>query len=454
MLNLTLFSSKPPFAVILLSNLLLFGTLAQGQPENSTLYVSQLLEQSSNAPFKLFLDLIADAEKPIEIQTIEVTQNSLQPSQIRALPPLDGHCTLEDSLKGEKRNVFRCTNLLVPTQLPQIPSQFRMVLESKQRMDLIKVKITAVLEGKRVNVHKSPLRVALVEMKSLFNELKPLIKGNLVTLNPREYLLRQSLYIPPGFRVRVLAGTTLRLNPGVSVVSRSPVDFLGEAHNPIKIIGSDANRPWGSFAVVAPKQEMQATYLTVSGGSQALIEAMEFKGQMSLHHLDVKLSHSRFENSQGEDSLNIKFSKIRLENVMFANAKGDLFDGDQVIGQITNSHFSNAGNDAIDFSHSLVTVRNSTVENAKDKCISVGESTQLVGDNLRLRGCRTALASKDDSIVKLGSSQINNAEVAFAGFRKFERFKRGGTIFIDNKMKLENVQKMQQIDSYSLVRKL
>lgn len=146
-------------------------------------------------------------------------------------------------------------------------------------------------------------------------------------------------------------------------------------------------------------------------------------GGVTFYESPINIKNAVFTDNATEDALNIVRTHFSFENVEFANAPSDAFDGDFVSGNITNTSFHDIGGDAFDVSGSVVDIENAYFIRIGDKAVSAGEKSTLNLSNLTIRDVSIGLASKDLSEIIATSSTINNASVAgIAAYIKKEQY--------------------------------
>ena len=139
-------------------------------------------------------------------------------------------------------------------------------------------------------------------------------------------------------------------------------------------------------------------------------------GGVTFYNSDVIVKDSIFEDSRGEDALNIVHSNFTLENVTIRKTASDAFDADFSTGSVLGGLYQDiglaGGGDAIDISGSNITVENTRFVNIDDKSLSVGEQSPMQAPGVDINGTGTGAASKDGSNLVLKSSGIHNVHVA------------------------------------------
>ena len=125
-----------------------------------------------------------------------------------------------------------------------------------------------------------------------------------------------------------------------------------------------------------------------------------------------------FENNAEEDFLNLIRSNFNISFTNFINSKSDAIDSDFSSGFIKNCKFFNLGNDAIDISGTDLIIENIFIDRAKDKGLSIGEKSQLIGQNIEIINSNIGIACKDLSKSKLSEVNISHSTVGLACYQK------------------------------------
>ena len=95
---------------------------------------------------------------------------------------------------------------------------------------------------------------------------------------------------------------------------------------------------------------------------------------------------------------------------------------DYCAGEINNSFSFFSGNDAIDVSGSKINLKQIEIHYTDDKGISVGESSYLNAQNIKIHNSNIGIASKDLSNVQIKDLEIRKSEIGLAVFQKKPEF--------------------------------
>ncbi|KKQ53243.1 MAG: hypothetical protein US72_C0002G0033 [Microgenomates group bacterium GW2011_GWC1_38_12] len=255
----------------------------------------------------------------------------------------------------------------------------------------------------------------------------------------------RTIIIPAKTKLTIMPGAVLVMGPKVSFVSYSPIQAIGTAVEPIKILPASLE-PWGNFVVIdTGRQKNTFDRIFISTGSESTVNGIFISGTLSFHGSDVKLTNSFLENAQGDDTLNIKSAEgIVVGNTFVSNSSDavDLdFPGSETI--IENNEFFNNGGDAVDLSWSDVLIKNNIMIGSGDKGISVGErSHPIIIGNLIAKNV-IGVAIKDLSTTTMDSNIIIKNKIGLAAYEKKEWF-GGGQAYVKNGVLWGNENEIQK----------
>ena len=121
-----------------------------------------------------------------------------------------------------------------------------------------------------------------------------------------------------------------------------------------------------------------------------------------LNFIKINFKHNvniNYENSNCEDSINIRNSKGKIKNLSIINSFSDALDIDFSDISIENVIINKAENDCVDFSFGKYKIKKTLLYNCKDKSVSLGERSTLEIENASIFNSNIALVSKDSSIL-------------------------------------------------------
>lgn len=236
-------------------------------------------------------------------------------------------------------------------------------------------------------------------------------------------------------KVTILPGTIFKLYINTSIFFYGKVIAKGTDELPIRFERMITDEPWGSVVIQGKKASgSYMGHVDISGGSVALRNLIHYPGQLNIHDVDsFRLENCTISNNSiGDDAVHIAYSQGTIKRCEFKNTAFDALDMDIVDVTVSDSKFFNIGNDAIDLMNSKTMIDNVNIVGSGDKCISVGEASQVTIQNSQLKNCQLGIAVKDQSI-----AQIENIEFslepgnAIALYRKNPRYSKGGELHGD-----------------------
>jgi hypothetical protein len=254
-------------------------------------------------------------------------------------------------------------------------------------------------------------------------------RGDALVLPAGTHHVRQTLVVPASHRLVIEPGALLIMAPDASLLTFRPLEAVGTREAPIEIRALDPKKPWGSIGIARAPESSELAYVTVSGGSQARFEGIEFAGQLAFNASDVVIRDSDVRGAHGDDALSVRRGFFQVARTRFIDNAADGFDAEWSTGSIEQSLFANNGDDGLDLATSEVRVHRGWFRRMGDKAISAGERSRVAVIDSRLVDSQIAIASKEDSRVEVESSEFRRNEIGVSLYRDNRVFGSGyGTI--------------------------
>tara|TARA_B110000902_G_scaffold261362_1_gene335985 strand:- start:730 stop:2955 length:2226 start_codon:yes stop_codon:yes gene_type:complete len=194
--------------------------------------------------------------------------------------------------------------------------------------------------------------------------------SNLIINNPEYYYneekkyvvfsdsssLKSSLVIPKNHNVLFLEGASINLLNGASIVTESPIKFLGKAEYPIIVYSSDSSS--NGIIVYESSGKSNIDYTVFEGFSK--------NSSLSFVKSNFKISNSSFINSSAEDFIKVSDSEFSINNCTFNNSfsSGIYISFSQ--GDFESCNFNNIPNQCFNIECSNVTINNSNILNCNE----------------------------------------------------------------------------------------
>lgn len=244
-------------------------------------------------------------------------------------------------------------------------------------------------------------------------------KNNLITVMSGDWEIDKPLILPTGYKFIIEEGTKIVLKDNGIIISKGPLFFRGSKSNPIEFLGLNN----GNSIFVLDSERKSIIQNTIFNNLNAPnLNSISLTGAITFFNSPVEISDSQFLNTKSEDFLNLFRSNFILRNNTFRNTTSDALDVDFSGGMIFNNKFEFIGNDAIDISGSDVEISSININNSGDKAISIGEKSNLKGNNIFINNSVIGIASKDLSEVRLKNVQIDNTKLCVTSYQKKPEF--------------------------------
>jgi len=286
----------------------------------------------------------------------------------------------------------------------------------------------------------------------LFLKVDPINKKE-IRIQQGKWVLSQNLVIPEGYALICEAGAELNLINSASILSYSPMIFIGSEGQPILITSADSTGQ-GIAVLNSPKKSIfeNVVFRNLSPPSQS---GWKLTGAVTLYESPVYFYQCQFsQNIKGDDFLNIIRSKFTIDKSVFREIFADALDIDFSDGKIFNSSFLNCGSgdesgDGIDISGSVVEISNVFINGISDKGLSVGENSSVSAKQIKVINSNIAVAGKDMSDLSIEDIAISDSKNGFAVFQKKPEF--GPAKITINSFKGENIKTLHLIEEGSIL---
>jgi len=233
--------------------------------------------------------------------------------------------------------------------------------------------------------------------------------------------ISQNVIIPSGYQVIMSPGSSIDLINKASILTHSPVSFIGNENAPIQINSSD--KTGQGMMVVRAEEKSNLDYVLFENLSNPNKAGWSITGAVSFYESPVSIKNTSFINNiVGDDFLNIIRTNFTIEDSYFYKINSDAFDGDFCTGTVKNTRFNVLGNDGIDVSGSRINIINVELDSVFDKALSAGENSHLIVSNVKINNSELGVTSKDLSSVKINGIQIDNTKIPYVLFEKKPEF--------------------------------
>lgn len=293
-------------------------------------------------------------------------------------------------------------------------------------------------------------------LRARLARMKTVVAGDSIVFPRGRYVIDEDLVLPPGMRMVVFKGARFELGPGVNVLVRGGLSVQGTAINPVFVRAQRNDAPFGTFAVVGDgRSHVRIAGLRISGGSQGFVAGMYHSGMISIRGASItEVRGSIIHGSGGEDALNIKGGRVRVEDCEFFDGRADLLDIDAAEGVVRKCVFrspsADGNGDGLDLSGVRMQVLNCVFQGLRDKGVSAGEgSTVLVRDS-RFERNNMGLLAKDLSVVHVVGNLFQGNAVGVGAYRR-KPVLGGGTVHLHGDNRFIDNGRDQEADEHSSI---
>jgi len=279
------------------------------------------------------------------------------------------------------------------------------------------------------------------------------------------YDIEENIIFPEGISTVIEGGAILRLDKDVSILFQGNFSAIGTKKEPIKVIRLNNKYPFGTFAALGHEDPVSfdAKNFFIEGGSESVLNGVQFTGQLSIHNAIVNLKNVKVSKSVSDDGLNVRNGRVNIQDSLFVDNLFDQIDLDFCTGEVSNNFFSYPqiidsdnsllNGDGLVVSGSKLHVLKNTYKGFKDKSMSVGERSYVLVDENIFIANKSAIAIKDASKAFILNNDFRDNDLRFHMFIKKPFFEepsiflldkpKGNTIEIESgKMIIDNREKL------------
>jgi parallel beta-helix repeat protein len=269
------------------------------------------------------------------------------------------------------------------------------------------------------------------------------ISSKKITIKKGSYRISKNIIFNDGLDVQLEPGTELILSKGVSIVINGNFTSVGKKEAPINITAFE-NQPFGVISISGNIVTIE--YTKVSGGGKTdIVDGIKYSSQITINGGRLKINHSKFTNSIGDDGFNAKYAEIDIKNSIFRGNFADQIDLDYCTGLLYSNKFisnkENKDGDGVDVSGSRILIDNNLINGNGDKGISVGENSNILIANNTFNNNGKTIAVKDGSKVFLDRNTYHKIKSSIHMYSKKKFYKSPELITHVDNIKDININK-------------
>lgn len=235
-----------------------------------------------------------------------------------------------------------------------------------------------------------------------------------VRLGPGTLRVDATREFGPGEAVLIVAGTTLELAPGASLVFRGPLLAVGTAAAPIRFV-PQAGR-WGGLALLGPETAgSQLVHFEVRGATAPEVPLTMLPSAVDLHDTTaILVAHGRIAGGKRQaEAFHAAYVRgLVATDLEIREARGDAVDLEFTTALFRRLAVVDAGQEALDVNGGEVALVDARLLDCDGKGISVGAGARLRADRVLVAGSRVGLLVKAGARVRLADVLFRDDDTA------------------------------------------
>ncbi|PIQ28315.1 hypothetical protein COW36_04225 [bacterium (Candidatus Blackallbacteria) CG17_big_fil_post_rev_8_21_14_2_50_48_46] len=298
------------------------------------------------------------------------------------------------------------------------------------------------------------LRVQSLERSINHSKMKPqpVVVFPSVTLGPGRVVIPQTRIFEKGRRVRILAGTTLLMGPGASLIFQGPLEILGAEGAPVVIRPAQSD-PWGGLVLQGPLSAgSRLLNLQVSGGSFPRWGQRIYTAMVNLHETqDLLLEDCFFSDNRGGDDLlhTVYVQNLKAHRISIRRAFSDAWDLEFTRAEIEELKIEGAGDDGLDLMGTELSLKKAAIRQCLGNGVSAGEETQVQLEQTLIAAGGVGLLAKNASVIHIDSSLLYGNRTGLKIYQASPHYGGLSRIFSRNLFLAGSLRPLQ-LDSTSL----
>ena len=368
------------------------------------------------------LSIFNDSYVPYEIRFKNAKNEDLKEFQLKPL--------------GVMKNL-NSKNRITKLSLKSIekPSEFEIINSITKKRILNKNIYINHLKDFSINNYEDSLNSLKI------NNINYSLSDEELTVFSGDYSITKDLIFPENKKIIFSAGVSLTVESGKSILVRSNFEIKGTEKKPVIIRNLVNGQSFGVLAVIGREKtvDVSINHLNIKGGSEASLEGIRYLGQISIHNANIEILNSVIEGSSSDDGINIRDSKVLLQNSIFKNNYADQIDLDFCTGEVKKNIFifDNKNNvevdfngDGLDLSGSKIIISENKFTGFLDKALSIGEESKALIINNKFKKNKNAITIKDGSQGFALRNEFNANAIDFSLYIK-KRFYDPPSLYIE-----------------------
>jgi hypothetical protein len=346
---------------------------------------------------------------PVEITSVQIGKNTLQPSSGPIILPskqpnqyiryknyyfsLPAHLKWNDSLVAAMKINYK---LLGATTLKQ--EKVFSFPHTDQGF------IVTDLKSKESTLNNFPFLI--------INEAQKMI-----LFKPGSYTISQDLIIPAGYKAIANSGVTIDFKNGAKILSYSSCIFSGTEEEPVIIQSSDSTGQ--GIVLINADERSLFKYVIFKDLPRIKDPLWQRKGAITCYESPVAFIHCDFKKSSAHVGINLIRTKFSFQDCNFQQMPDFAIRSDFSTGEITTCSFLNCGN-VVDGAGGTLALKAVYIIGSKDKALIFKGGSQVKGYNIHIKASNIAIVAEDQADVNLQTVEIIDCQIGLWAHRKIK----------------------------------
>lgn len=251
-------------------------------------------------------------------------------------------------------------------------------------------------------------------------------------------------------RVRVRAGTELRMGARASLVFLGPVAFEGTAHAPISIAPAAEHAPWGGLVLQGRATSGSSlSHVLATGGGAPEFRHVRYPGMLNLHDTGrIELRGVVLtDNVDSDDMLHASYvDDLLVEDSRIERAAADAWDLELSSAVLRRVTVIDAGDDAIDLMGTRAEVTGSVLIGMRGNGVSAGEESRASIQDTLIADALVGALAKNASELDLDGSLLYRTATGVRIYKRTVRYEGDSKVSADVLFVVDSKRAVQRED--------
>lgn len=224
-------------------------------------------------------------------------------------------------------------------------------------------------------------------------------------------------------------GTTVTLEPGVSIRAQARIVARGTKEQPITFVAADPKRPWGALLVLGNDADGSVfEHVRFTGGSGARLGRIECSGMVCVHGARaIRFDHVEFgANLRSPHALHAARSGIEVADCRFVDANATAISLEACDSALRSTTIERAAKHGLAVRGGTIRIEDCHIADCRGSGISVGGEGDAQIFNTTIEKCERGVEARDRAEPWILNSTLSGNETALVARLASGNADRGG----------------------------